>query len=85
MLYTRDKAMIDYDSKFDVLRYIIGNTSNSYGDEEGDNIIVFRDMGTGEVTGYTVMNFKRICKEMSEEYAEIAEMFDVEKAMKACN
>ena len=35
---------INYDSKFDIMYYICGDTTNSYGDEDIDNIIVLKDI-----------------------------------------
>lgn len=57
MLYFRDA--IDYDKKFDVLYYNMGDTSNSYGDEVDNNIVILRDIETEEITGVTIVGFAR--------------------------
>ena len=83
MLCTK-KPRISYDSKFDVMNYVYGDTSNSYGDEDEDNIIVLKDIESDEVQGYTIMNFKRICESHSKEYEIISSLFNVETVMKQC-
>ena len=50
---------IDYDNRYDVLYCKIDDTSNSYGDEIDSNIILLKDMDTEEITGITIMDFKR--------------------------
>lgn len=83
MLFTQDPK-VDYDNEFDVMNYRIGDTSNSYGDEDVDNIVTFRDMNTDEITGYTIMNFKRICRTRSKEYEIISKIMDVPKVLSMC-
>ncbi|MBR1645765.1 MAG: hypothetical protein IJ685_03195 [Selenomonadaceae bacterium] len=46
------------------------------------DIEVFRDFDTDELTGYTVFNFKTICKEKSPEYAMLSKLFDVQTLTK---
>lgn len=75
---------IDYDSKYDIMYYACGDTTNSYGDEDIDNIIVLKDIDSDEVMGYTIMNFRRICVSHSKEYGIISELFDVEQVMRVC-
>ncbi len=67
MLFTKDNPKINYDPKYDVMSYIMSDTSNSYGDEDIDNIVTLKDMDTDVVTGYTILNFKRICSTKSKE------------------
>ena len=55
----------------------IGDTSISYGDETIDNIIVLKDIDTDEITGYTIMNFKKICENKSAEYSILSDLFDL--------
>ena len=83
MLCTKSPR-IDYDAKFDVMYYICGDTSNSYGDEDVDNIVTLKDIDSDEVRGYTIMNFKRICDSHSEEYEIISNLFDVVNVRKIC-
>jgi hypothetical protein len=84
MLSTRIKPKIKYDAEYDVLYLTLGNTANSYGDEEPDNIITLRDFDTDDVTGYTIMNFKRICENGSEEYQLLQSLFDVREVRTIC-
>ena len=83
MLYT-EKTKIDYDSKFDVLYYTWGDTSNSYGDEDDDGRVSLKDFDSDEVRGYTVFNFKRICTERTDVFNFLAERLNIKAAMKAC-
>lgn len=53
---------IDYDSKFDTLYYTMSMTDNSYGDEINSNIVILRDMDSDEVTGVTIIGFKKYFK-----------------------
>lgn len=79
-----NKQRISYDSKFDILSYIWGDTSNAYGDENIDNIVILKDIDSEEVVGYTIMNFKRICENKSEEYYIISQMFNLPEVMHSC-
>ena len=65
MLSTKNPR-VDYDSKFDVMHYSVGDTSNVYGDEDIDNIVVLKDMDSDEIIGYTIMNFKKMIMAGSE-------------------
>lgn len=49
----------DYDKKFDVLHIALGDRSNSYGDDSDGNVIYLKDIDTDELTGITIMNFKK--------------------------
>lgn len=49
-----------YDKKHDILYYTIMDKSNSYGDEEPDNIVLMRDIDTDILTGITIMNFLKM-------------------------
>lgn len=79
-----ENPQINYDSKFDIVYYICGDTTNSYGDEDLDNIIVLKDIDSDEIMGYTIMNFKRICINRTKEYGIISHFFDVDKVMEVC-
>lgn len=83
-MYYTAKPLIDYDSKFDVMNYIFGDTSNSYGDEDLGNIVILKDMDTDAITGYTIMNFKRICQERSKDYKYLSNLFDIDFVMNEC-
>lgn len=49
----------DYDKKFDVLYIALGDRSNSYGDDSDGDVIYLKDIDTDELTGITIMNFKK--------------------------
>lgn len=61
-----ENPRISYDSKFDVMYYSFGDTSNVYGDEDINNIVVMKDIDSDEVKGYTIMGFKRMSESGSE-------------------
>lgn len=67
------------------MNYVFDDTSNSYGDEDIDNIVTLKDIDTDKVTGYTIMNFKRICDTKSKEYDLLSNLFDVQKVLSMCN
>lgn len=54
-----DTNCIDYDCLNDVLNIKFADTSNSYGDEIQDGIVVLRDLDTEEVTGVTIFYYER--------------------------
>lgn len=83
MLCTNEPK-IDYDSKFDILSYIWGDTSNAYGDEDIDNIVILKDIDSDEVMGYTIMNFKKICESKSSEYSIVSKLFNLPEVMLSC-
>ena len=83
MLYT-EKTRIDYDSKFDVLYYTWGDTSNSYGDEDDDGIVSVRDIESDEIMGYTIFNFKRICDEKAEVFDFLTSRLNMGAVMRVC-
>lgn len=83
MLYT-EKTKINYDSKFDVLYYTWGDTSNSYGDEDDDGIVSVRDIESDEIRGYTIFNFKRICNERSDVFNYLAAQLNMNAVMNIC-
>ena len=85
MLSTKE-PMIDYDSKFDIMYYSDGDTSNSYGDEDVDNIVVVKDIGSDEVVGYTIMNYKKMSTPNTEQFKELVSVIgkSVYDKMMAC-
>ncbi len=83
MLFTANEKW-NYDSKFDVMYYVFGDTSNSYGDDQTDNIVAMRDIDSDEVQGYTILNFKRICSAMETEYNILKDLIDIKKALSFC-
>nr|DAV54221.1 MAG TPA: Protein of unknown function (DUF2283) [Caudoviricetes sp.] len=55
----KNSIVFDYDKKFDVLYIALGDRSNSYGDDSEGNVIYLKDIDTDELTGITIMNFKK--------------------------
>ena len=83
-----ENPKISYDSKFDVMYYSFGDTSNVSGDEDINNIVIMKDIDSDEVKGYTIMNFKRMSESGSELLNELISVIgqNVFEAMKAkCN
>lgn len=48
---------LSYDPKHDVLDLVFSDGNNSYGDCSLYGVIVHRDMGAEEITGYTFTHF----------------------------
>lgn len=67
---------INYDKANDVLYYSCGDNSNSYGDEDPDNIVVMRDMNTDEVTGVTILDFLKMYKQNDNRLKDVPLVFD---------
>lgn len=55
----KNSVAFDYDKKYDVLYIALGDRSNSYGDDSDGSIIYLKDIDTDELTGITIMNFKK--------------------------
>lgn len=66
-----------YDKDNDILYYTNGDKSNSYGDEEPDNIVFMRDIDTDVVTGITVLDFARMCKKNDSRIKVLYQYFNV--------
>jgi len=49
---------LSYDEQFDILYVNIDASSSSYGDEDVEGIVVFRDLFTEDITGMTIFGFK---------------------------
>lgn len=62
----------DYDKKFDVLYIALGDRSNSYGDDSDGNVIYLKDIDTDELTGITIMNFKKSISKTGSLYSQRA-------------
>lgn len=54
---TKQRIRLSYDPKHDVLYLVFSDDNNSYGDYSTYGIIVYRDMDTEEITGYTFTHF----------------------------
>lgn len=83
MSYTQNR--FNYDTKFDVLYYSIGDTSNSYGDEVDDRLILLRDINTDDVTGITVLDFIKYCMRNDSIVNTISKYVNVENVLNEIN
>ena len=50
---------VDYDKRFDTLYIAFADKSNSYGDDSADDIILMRDIDSDQITGVTVLSFRK--------------------------
>lgn len=66
---------VDYDTRFDTLYVAVSDKSNSYGDDSLDDIIVMRDIGTDEITGFTILSFLK--KYRSHSLPELSGLFGI--------
>lgn len=73
---------IDYDTKFDVLYYSLGDTSNSYGDEIDNRLILLRDIDTDNITGITVLDFMHYCMSNNEIVDVMSNYFNIDNVLK---
>lgn len=77
---------ITYDSIFDVLYVNFGRTSNSYGDEDNDHLVIFKDFDTEEVTGLTIFDFKQLFKKSDKAITIASKYINTQEAYnKLCN
>ncbi len=80
MLSIQDR--IDYDTKYDVLYYSHGDTSNSYGDEIDNRLILLRDINTDNITGITVLDFMHYCLSNNEIINVMSKYFNIDNVLK---
>ena len=73
---------INYDSKFDILYLGFKDRSNSYGDEDIDNIVWLRDIFDESVTGLTIMDFYKMLSNNDERILEVKKQIDFESIIK---
>lgn len=50
---------LNLDPENDILYIGLGDRSFSYGDETSEGIVVLHDLNTEEITGITILNFKK--------------------------
>lgn len=53
--------IINYDKRNDILSINFGDTSNAYGDEISDAIVILRDINTNRMQGVTIIGIKQKC------------------------
>lgn len=66
-----------YDKDNDILYYTEGDKSNSYGDEDPDNIVFMRDIDTDILTGITIMNFLKMYRKKDARIDILSQYFNV--------
>lgn len=66
-----DTLTVNWDKKHDVLYLKINDTKNSYGDETKDGVVILRDMCTDAITGITIFDFVKKCKDGSVDNLEL--------------
>ena len=74
-----------YEENNDILHYTEGDTSNSYGDEEPDNIVFMRDIDTDILTGITIMNFLKMYNRHDSTIKILYQYFDVDTIINKLN
>lgn len=67
--------MAVYNSRFDVLYLMFSDGSNSYGDDSLYGAVVYRDIDTEEITGYTFTHFFSMY--WNDELPELPDNFNV--------
>ena len=78
------KNKLRYNNKFDVLSVHYTDPSNSYGDEELDNIVMFKDLDTNELTGVTVLSFLEMYHNHDKRLDLVKKYFDIKQAAEYC-
>lgn len=73
---------INYNSKFDVLDLSFVDNKNSYGEEDVDNIVEFRDTKTGKLTGLTILDFKSMFDTNDSRILSIQKKYRLDKVYK---
>lgn len=59
-MLVKSTPKIDYDKKSDVLYLTLADTSNSFGVEDDNGIVVLKDANSLKITGITVMFYKQL-------------------------
>ncbi len=62
----KGKMRLYYDEEGDYLEMYLENASPTYGEEIGDDITLFKKESTGEVTGISILNFKKRTKSLQD-------------------
>lgn len=62
---------VTYDNINDVVYISFSNQKNSYGDDISDNVVIRRDWDSDQITGLTILQFKKMLKEKSTEISLI--------------
>lgn len=67
--------MVVYNSRYDVLYLMFSDDGNSYGDDLLYGVVVYRDIDTEEITGYTFTHFFSMY--WNDELPELPDNFNV--------
>ncbi len=78
------KNKLCYDSKFDILSVYYKDPSNSYSDEKLDNIVLFRDFDTNDLTGVTVLSFLKMYHNHDKRLDLVKKYFDIKQSAEYC-
>lgn len=62
---------VTYDNINDVVYISFSDQKNSYGDDISDNVVIRRDWDSDKITGLTILQFKKMLKEKSDEISLI--------------
>ena len=62
----KGKLSIYYDEEGDFLEITIGKPRRDYGDHVSEDVVLFKDEETDEVTGIGIFNFKSRTKNLDE-------------------
>ena len=79
MSYTRNNPSISYNREYDILYCAFSDKSNSYGDEEPDNIVIMRDIDTEEITGVTILDFIKMYKNFDKRLEYVSQYINTAK------
>lgn len=79
------KKKINYDKKYDTLYYCMFSTANSYGDDIDGNIVLMRDMDTEQITGVTIIGYKKHFKNNNEKRNFLSNYIDINPIIKTKN
>lgn len=70
---------ITYDSKYDILYVNFRTSSNSYGEEDIDHLVIFKDFDTEEITGLTIFDFKRLFEKKDKVLDTVSKFLNTKK------
>ena len=70
---------ITYDSKYDILYVNFRTSPNSYGEEDIDHLVIFKDFDTEEITGLTIFDFKRLFEKKDKVLDTVSKFLNTKK------
>jgi uncharacterized protein YuzE len=70
---------ITYDSKYDILYVNFRTSSNSYGEEDIDHLVIFKDFDTEEITGLPIFDFKRLFEKKDKVLDTVSKFLNTKK------